>query len=175
MSVCPFTPTNHPSKNGLQNPKRSRLKCLFLRLFCDRVQYTSCSISYKTATKSCVKERIIPPQIQKRLLIDPEQNLIKSITIKWNFAVTIHILQLQSSSVVLEICLCYMCQIPCAAENLQLHLNSIMNLNSGHLKNKNENTLKNCSPHLPLLYVSYLSIETYETKPSSFYKKPGKN
>ena len=68
-----------------------------------------------------------------------------------------------------------LCQIPCAAENLQLHLNSIMNLNSGHLKNKNENTLKNCSPHLPLLYVSYLSIETYETKPSSFYKKPGKN
>ena len=39
----------------------------------------------------------------------------------------------------------------CAAENLQLHLNSILNLNSGHLKNKNENTLKNCSPHLPLL------------------------
>ena len=67
-----------------------------------------------------------------------------------------------------------LCRIPCAAENLQLHLNSILNLNSGHFKNKNENTLKECSSDLPLLYVSCLSIETYETKLSTFNKKPGK-
>ena len=52
-----ITPTNHPSKNGLQNPKRTRLKvCLFSRLLCDRLQYTSCWISYETALRVALKK-----------------------------------------------------------------------------------------------------------------------